>query len=81
MIFKEYKKETNGKEYNISQAITIVFKQLRQICTNIQPQRSMKQSNYNFCNKLVQIPLTYGEERYRNKKYSKYPKNYIKKVM
>ena len=29
MIFEEYKKETNGKEYNISQAITFVFKQLR----------------------------------------------------
>jgi hypothetical protein len=38
----------------------------------------MKQSNYNFYNKIVQIPLTYGEERSRNKKYSKYPKNYEK---
>ena len=35
----------------------------------------MKQSDYNFCNKIVQIPLTYGEERSRNKKY---PKNYKK---
>ncbi|RCV22542.1 hypothetical protein SETIT_4G228900v2 [Setaria italica] len=72
---EEYKKESNGKEYNISQAITFVFKQLRKICTSIQAQRSMKQSNYNFCNKIVQIPLTYGEEKYRNKKY---PKNYKK---
>jgi len=75
MILEEYKKETIGKEYNISQAITFVFKQLRKICTNIQAQRSMKQSDYNFCNKIVQIPLTYGEERSRNKKY---PKNYKK---
>ena len=73
MIFEEYKKEC--KEYNISQAITFVFKQLRKICTNIQAQRSMKQSDYNFCNKIVQIPLTYGEERSRNKRY---PKNYKK---
>jgi hypothetical protein len=58
MIFEEYKKETNGKKYNISQTITFVFKQLRKICTNIQAQRSMKQSDYNFCNKIVQIPLT-----------------------
>jgi len=35
MIFEEYKKEC--KEYNISQTITFVFKQLRKICTNIQP--------------------------------------------
>jgi hypothetical protein len=55
-----------------------VFKQLRKICTNIQAQRSIKQSDYNFCNKIVQIPLTYGEERSRNKKYPKYPKNYKK---
>ncbi|RCV34925.1 hypothetical protein SETIT_7G197200v2 [Setaria italica] len=75
MIFEEYKKESNGREYNISQAITFVFKQLRKICTSIQAQRSMKQSDYNFCNKIVQIPLTYGEEKYRNKKY---PKNYKK---
>uniref|UniRef100_K3ZF30 Uncharacterized protein n=1 Tax=Setaria italica TaxID=4555 RepID=K3ZF30_SETIT len=34
MIFEEYKKESNGKEYNISQAITFVFKQLRKICTS-----------------------------------------------
>ena len=73
MIFEEYKKEC--KEYNISQAIIFVFKQLRKICTNIQAQRSMKQSDYNFCNKIVQIPLTYGEERSRNKRY---PKNYKK---
>jgi hypothetical protein len=38
----------------------------------------MKQFNYNFYNKIVQIPLTYGEERSRNKKYSRYPKNYEK---
>ncbi|XP_022680801.1 uncharacterized protein LOC105914517 [Setaria italica] len=75
MIFEEYKKESNGKEYNISQVITFVFKQLRKICTSIQAQRSMKQSDYNFCNKIVQIPLTYGEEKCRNKKY---PKNYKK---
>jgi hypothetical protein len=31
----------------------------------------MKQSDYNFYNKIVQIPLTYGEERSRNKKYLK----------
>jgi hypothetical protein len=79
IIFKEYRKETDGtKEYNISQAITFVFKQLRKICTNIQAQRSMKQSYYNFCNKIVQIPLTYGEERSRNKKYSKNSKNFEK---
>ncbi|RCV30606.1 hypothetical protein SETIT_6G108600v2 [Setaria italica] len=76
MIFEEYKKESNGREYNISQAITFVFKQLRKICTSIQAQRSMKQSDYNFCNKKVQIPLTYGEDKYRNKKY---PKNYKKR--
>lgn len=34
-IFEEYKKKC--KKYNISQAITFVFKQLRKICTNIQP--------------------------------------------
>ena len=34
-----------------------------------------KQSYYNLCNKIVQIPLTYGEERSRNKKY---PTNYKK---
>ena len=50
---------------------------LRKICTNIQAQRSMKQSYYNFCNKIVQIPLIYGEERCRNKKY---PKNYKKEM-
>ena len=63
----------------ISEAITFVFKQLIKICMNIQTQRSMKQSDYNFCNKIVQIPLTYGEERSRNKKYPKYPKNYKKR--
>lgn len=67
MIFEEYKKETEGNVVNISQAITFVFKQLRKICTNIQAQRSMKQSDYNFCNKIVQIPLTYGEEKSRRK--------------
>ena len=36
MIFEEYKKETEGAEINISQAITFVFKQLRKICTGIQ---------------------------------------------
>ena len=60
MIFEEYKKETNGKEYNISQTITFIFKPLRKICTNIQAQRWMKQSYYNFYNKIVQIPSTYG---------------------
>jgi hypothetical protein len=30
----------------MSQAITFVFKQLKRICTNIQAQRSMKNSNY-----------------------------------
>ena len=29
----------------------------------------MKHSDYNFCNKIVQIPLTYGEERHKNKRY------------
>jgi hypothetical protein len=48
MIFKEYKKETEGAIVNISQAITFVFKQLKRICTNIQAQRSMKNSDYNF---------------------------------
>jgi hypothetical protein len=62
MIFEEYKKETDDtKEYNISQAITFVFKQLRKICIKIQAQRSMKQSDYNFYNKIVQISL---EKRY-----------------
>jgi hypothetical protein len=43
IIFEEYEKETDGtKEYNISQAIIFVVKQLRKICTNIQAQRSMK---------------------------------------
>ena len=31
----------------------------------------MKKTDYNFCNNIVQIPLTYGEERYKNKKYYK----------
>jgi ribonuclease HI/predicted FMN-binding regulatory protein PaiB len=31
----------------------------------------MKRSDYNFCNNIVQIPLTYGQERYKNKKYYK----------
>src|SRR5438045_6387224 len=31
----------------------------------------MKKSDYNFCSKIVQILLTYGEERYRNRKYHK----------
>jgi hypothetical protein len=71
MIFEEYKKETQGRIINISQAINFVFKQLRKICVNIQAQRSMKKADYNFCNKIVQIPLTYGEERYKSKKYHK----------
>src|SRR6266508_2759132 len=29
----------------------------------------MKHSDYNFCNKIVQIPLTYGEERPKSRKY------------
>lgn len=61
IIFEEYKKKTVGLGLNISQAITFVFKKLRKICTNIQAQRSMKRSDYNFCNNIVQIPLTYGE--------------------
>jgi hypothetical protein len=28
----------------------------------------MKQSDYNFCNKIVQIPLHCGEEKPRNRK-------------
>ena len=44
MIFEEYKKESEGVDVNISQAITFVFKQLRKICTSIQAQRSMKKS-------------------------------------
>ena len=72
MIFEEYKKETEGAEINISQAITFVFKQLRKICTGIQAQRSMKHSDYNFCNKIIQIPLSYGEDRPRNKRNHRY---------
>jgi hypothetical protein len=68
MIFEEYKKETEGAVINISQAITFVFKQLKKVCTNIQAQRSMKHSDYNFCNKIVQIPLHHGEEKPRNRK-------------
>ena len=67
MIFDEYKKSSEGYVVNISQAITFVFKQLRKICTNIQAQRSMKRLEYGFCNKIVQIPLSYGEERHSNK--------------
>ena len=69
MIFDEYKKTPQGHVANISQAITFVFKQLRKICTNIQAQRSMKRLEYGFCNKIVQLPLSYGEERHCNKKY------------
>jgi hypothetical protein len=50
MIFEEYKKIDGTKKYNISQAITFIFKQLRKIYTN---QRSMKQSDYNFYNKII----------------------------
>jgi hypothetical protein len=71
IIFEEYKKDSVGKTLNISQAITFVFKQLRKVCTNIQAQRSMKKADYNFCNNIVQIPLTYGGDRYKNKKYYK----------
>ncbi|XBH55088.1 hypothetical protein VPH35_077238 [Triticum aestivum] len=71
IIFEEYKKEIGGNVVNISQAITFVFKQLRKVCTSIQAQRSMKKSDYNFCNNIVQIPLTYGEERHRKNKYYK----------
>jgi hypothetical protein len=53
MIFEEYKKETERAVVNISQVITFVFKQLKRICTNIQAQRYMKNSDYNFCNKIV----------------------------
>jgi hypothetical protein len=80
MIFEEYKKETEGATINISQAITFVFKQLKRRCTNIQSQRSMKNSDYNFCNKIVQIPLNYGEELLRTRKnykpQKKNPENY-----
>jgi hypothetical protein len=79
MIFEEYKKETEGVVINISQAITFVFKQLRKICTNIEAQRSMKRSDYNFCNKIVQIPLTYGEAGYKkrnHKPYERYNNNF-----
>uniref|UniRef100_A0ACD5URB7 Uncharacterized protein n=1 Tax=Avena sativa TaxID=4498 RepID=A0ACD5URB7_AVESA len=71
IIFEEYKKETEGSIINISQAITFVFKQLRKVYTSIQAQRSMKKSDYNFCNNIVQIPLSYGEERHRSKKHYK----------
>ena len=37
MIFEEYKKETNGKEYNISQTITFVFKQLQKYARTYKP--------------------------------------------
>jgi len=36
----------------------------------------MKHSDYNFCNKIVQIPLTYGEERSRGRKYKSSRKPY-----
>jgi hypothetical protein len=68
MIFEEYKNETEGAIVNISQAIMFVFKQLKKVYTSIQAQRSMKHSDYNFCNKIVQIPLHYGEEKPRNRK-------------
>uniref|UniRef100_A0A453PJK0 Uncharacterized protein n=1 Tax=Aegilops tauschii subsp. strangulata TaxID=200361 RepID=A0A453PJK0_AEGTS len=61
IIFEEYKKETTGNVVNIFQGIKFVFKQLRKVCTGIQAQRSMKKIDYNFCNDIVQIPLTYGE--------------------
>jgi hypothetical protein len=80
MMFKEYKKETEGAVVNISQIITFVFKQLKRICTNIQAQRSMKNSYYNFCNKIVHVPLNYGEEKPTTRKnykpQKKNPKNY-----
>jgi hypothetical protein len=80
MIFEEYKKETEGAVVNISQVITCVFKQLNRICTNIQAQRSMKNSDYNFCNKIVQIPLNYRKEKPRTRKnykpQKKNPENY-----
>jgi hypothetical protein len=80
VMFEEYKKETEGAVVNISQAITSVFKQLNRICTNIQAQRSMKNSNYIFYNKIVQIPLNYGEEKPRTRKnykpQKKNPRNY-----
>ena len=68
MIFEEYKKESEGMDVNISQAITFVFKQLRKICTSIQAQRSMKKSDYNFCNNIIKIPMTYGDREYGHKK-------------
>src|SRR6266536_1076751 len=71
IIFEEYKKESAGNVVNISQAVTFVFKQLRKVCTSIQAQRSIKKSDYNFCNNIIQIPLTYGEERHRKNKYYK----------
>lgn len=74
MIYEEYKKETQDSVLNISQAITFVFKQLKKICTSIQAQRFMKYADYNFCNKIVQILLTYGKEKFTNKKYRK-PQN------
>jgi hypothetical protein len=76
MIFEEYKKEIEGAIVNIFQAITFVFKQLKIICTNIQAETSMKNSDYNFCNKIVQISLNYGEEKTRTrKKYKSQKKN------
>jgi hypothetical protein len=78
MIFEEYKKEIEGAVVNISQAITFVFKQLKRMCTNIQAQRSMKNSDYNFCNKIILIPLNYKEEKPRNRKNYKSQKKILK---
>jgi hypothetical protein len=40
----------------------------------------MKNSDYNFCNKIVHVPLNYGEEKPRTRKnykpQKKNPKNY-----
>jgi hypothetical protein len=40
----------------------------------------MKNSDYNFCNKIVQVPLNYGEEKPRTRKnykpQKKNPRNY-----
>jgi hypothetical protein len=80
MIFEEYKKEIEGAVVNISQAITFVLKQLKRICTTIQAQRSIKSSDYIFYNKIVQIPLNYGEEKHKTRKnykpQKKNPENY-----
>ena len=68
MIFEEYKKESEGMDVNISQAIAFVFKQLRKICTSIQAQRSMKKSDYNVFNNIIKIPMTYGDREYGHKR-------------